>query len=413
VNPSRRNLYILTFVLFVVMLGYGIVIPILPFYVEDMGAGGMELGLLVASYAVMRLICGPIWGSLSDRVGRKPILIIGILGYAITMLWFGLATQLWMLFAARILSGILSSATAPTSMAYIGDSTPEKERGGGMGMLGAAGGVGTILGPALGGLLAGDSFSLPFFIAAGLSLLSLLLAWLFLPESLPAGERTGLRQAAGNPTGENAAGKGIVDLRLWLQTVHSPLGILFVLTFISTCGLMIFASIFGLYALERFGFGPQDVGVMMMVLGLVSAVAQGGLAGPLTRRWGDEAVIRGGLLATTAGFGWMLLADSYWMILLATAFFGLATALQIPALTSLTSRRATLPQGIVMGLSNSFVSLGRIFGPLLAGFLFDVNIRLPYAGGIAVMGLGFVVSVVFVETQHAASTPRGKVANRP
>jgi len=407
VNPSRRNLYILTFVLFVVMLGYGIVIPILPFYVEDMGAGGMELGLLVASYAVMRLICGPIWGSLSDRVGRKPILIIGILGYAITMLWFGLATQLWMLFAARILSGILSSATAPTSMAYIGDSTPEKERGGGMGMLGAAGGVGTILGPALGGLLAGDSFSLPFFIAAGLSLLSLLLAWLFLPESLPAGERTGLRQAAGNPTGENAAGKGIVDLRLWLQTVRSPLGILFVLTFISTCGLMIFASIFGLYALERFGFGPQDVGVMMMVLGLVSAVAQGGLAGPLTRRWGDEAVIRGGLLATIAGFGWMLLADSYWMILLATAFFGLATALQIPALTSLTSRRATLPQGIVMGLSNSFVSLGRIFGPLLAGFLFDVNIRLPYAGGIAVMGLGFVVSVVFVETQHAASLRRG------
>ena len=406
-NPSKRNLYILTFVLFVVMLGYGIVIPILPFYVEDMGAGGTELGLLVASYAVMRLICGPIWGSLSDRVGRKPILIIGILGYAITMLWFGLATQLWMLFAARILSGILSSATAPTSMAYIGDSTPEKERGGGMGMLGAAGGVGTILGPALGGLLAGDSFSLPFFIAAGLSLLSLLLAWLFLPESLPAGERTGLRQAAGNPTGENAAGKGIVDLRLWLQTVRSPLGILFVLTFISTCGLMIFASIFGLYALERFGFGPQDVGVMMMVLGLVSAVAQGGLAGPLTRRWGDEAVIRGGLLATIAGFGWMLLADSYWMILLATAFFGLATTLQIPALTSLTSRRATLPQGIVMGLSNSFVSLGRIFGPLLAGFLFDVNIRLPYAGGIAVMGLGFVVSVVFVETQHAASLRRG------
>ena len=97
-NASKRNLYILTFVLFVVMLGYGIIIPILPFYVDEMGAGGTELGLLVASYAVMRLICGPIWGSLSDRVGRKPILMIGILGYAVTMLWFGLATELWMLF---------------------------------------------------------------------------------------------------------------------------------------------------------------------------------------------------------------------------------------------------------------------------------------------------------------------------
>ncbi len=131
-NASKRNLYILTFVLFVVMLGYGIIIPILPFYIESMGAGGMELGLLVASYAVMRLIFGPIWGGISDRVGRKPILLIGIFGYVLTMTWFGLATQLWMLFAARILSGILSSATAPTTMAYIGDSASEEERGGGI-----------------------------------------------------------------------------------------------------------------------------------------------------------------------------------------------------------------------------------------------------------------------------------------
>ena len=131
-NTQRRNLYILTFVLFVVMLGYGIIIPIFAFYIESMSAGGTELGLLVASYAVMRLIFGPIWGGLSDRVGRKPILLIGILGYVITMTWFGLATQLWMLFAARILAGILSSATAPTTMAYVSDSTPEDERGGGM-----------------------------------------------------------------------------------------------------------------------------------------------------------------------------------------------------------------------------------------------------------------------------------------
>ena len=104
-NASKRNLYILTFVLFVVMLGYGIIIPIFPFYIENMGAGGTELGLLTASYAVMRLIFGPIWGGLSDRFGRKPILLIGILGYVITMVWFGLANTLWMLFAARILVG--------------------------------------------------------------------------------------------------------------------------------------------------------------------------------------------------------------------------------------------------------------------------------------------------------------------
>lgn len=382
-NTSRRNLYILVFVLFVVMLGYGIIIPILPFYIEDMGAGGTELGLLVASYAVMRLICGPVWGSLSDRVGRKPILIIGILGYAITMVWFGLATQLWMLFAARILSGILSSATAPTTMAYISDSTPEDERGGGMGMLGAAGGVGTILGPALGGFLAGDSLSTPFFIAAGLSVLSLLLALRFLPESLPVENR----QKAVND-------QPILDVRAWLQAARGPLGVLFALTFISTCGLMIFANIFGLYALERFNFGPQEVGVMMMVLGLVSAVAQGALAGPLTRHWGDETVIKAGLLATALGFGLMLLANTYFTIMLATAFFGLATALQMPAISSLTSKRAMVPQGIAMGLSNSFISLGRIFGPVFGGAIFDINILLPYLAGAVVMGIGFIVSLI-------------------
>ncbi len=382
-KTSKRNLLILTFVLFVVMLGYGIVIPILPFYIEEMGAGGTELGLLVASYAVMRLICGPIWGSLSDRAGRKPILIIGILGYAITMLWFGLATRLWMLFAARILSGILSSATAPTTMAYISDSTPETERGGGMGMLGAAGGIGTILGPALGGFLGGDSLSVPFFVAAGLSVLSLLLTWSLLPESLPMENR----QKTENQ-------KGFLDVQVWMQAVRSPVGILFALTFISTCGLMIFANVFGLYALERFSFGPQEVGVMMMVLGLVSAVAQGGLAGPLTKRWGDEAVIKGGFLVTALGFGLMLLARDTFTILLTTAFFGLGTALQVPALTSLTSKRAAVPQGIAMGLSNSFVSLGRIFGPLFGGAIFDINIILPYLGGSAIMGIGFIVSLV-------------------
>jgi DHA1 family multidrug resistance protein-like MFS transporter len=192
IKNQRKNLYILAFSLVVVMLGFGIVIPIMPFYVEQLGAGGTELGLLVASYAVMRLICGPFWGSLSDRIGRKPILMIGIFGYGITMILFGLATELWMLFLFRALSGILSSATSPTTMAYIGDSTPEKERGQGMGILGAAVGVGTILGPGLGGLLAGENLATPFFIAGGLSFIALLLIWLFLPESLPAADRRGI-----------------------------------------------------------------------------------------------------------------------------------------------------------------------------------------------------------------------------
>lgn len=380
---QKRNLYILFLILLVVMLGYGMITPLLPFYIEDMGAGGAELGLLVASYAVMRMVCGPVWGGLSDRFGRKPILLIGILGYVVTMLWFGLADRLWMLFAARILAGILSSATAPTTMAFVSDSTPEEERGGGMGMLGAASGIGAILGPVLGGLLGNKSIALPFFIAAGLAALSLLLAWVFLPESLPPEKRQPAK-----------TGEAFLDLRTWMGAIRSPIGPLFNLTFISTSGLMIFASVFGLYALQRFNYGPQEVGVMMMVLGLVSALAQGVFVGPLTRHWGDAAVLKASLLASAFGFGFLLLADSYLTILLTTAFLGLASALQISSLMSLTSKRAEIPSGIAMGLSNAFISLGRIFGPIIGGLLLDVNLLFPYLAGAAVMLLGFIVSLV-------------------
>jgi len=172
---NRRNIAILTFALIVVMLGYGLVIPLFPFYIEKLGAGGSHLGLLISTSALLELLFGPIWGSVSDRVGRKPILLLGLLGYALSSLLFGLSTELWMLFASRALSGVLSSATTATALAYISDSTSERDRGGGMGMLGAAMGLGLILGPAAGGWMGGSSLALPFFIAAGSSLLALVL----------------------------------------------------------------------------------------------------------------------------------------------------------------------------------------------------------------------------------------------
>ena len=159
---------------------------------------------------------------------------------------------------------------------------------------------------------------------------------------------------------------------------------------------MIFASVFGLYAIEKFSFDPDDIGIMMMVLGLISAVTQGILAGPLTKRWGDETVIKLALLGTAFGFIFLLLANSYLMILAATAFFALMTALQVPALTSLTSRRAEVPQGIAMGLSNAFVSLGRIVGPIWGGIALDIQAGLPYLSGAVVMVTGFGMSLAWL-----------------
>src|SRR5512136_95792 len=195
----NKNVVILSFALVVVTLGFGMVIPLFPFYIERMGGGGKELGLLVAVASFTELLFGPVWGSISDRTGRKPILMIGVLGYGLSLLFFGLATELWMLFAARALSGVLSSATLSTAMAFIGDSTTKEERGGGMGAIGAAAGLGVILGPGLGGWLAGDSLSTPFFVGAALSLVSVLLIALLVPETLS-------REARAQATGKISVG---------------------------------------------------------------------------------------------------------------------------------------------------------------------------------------------------------------
>lgn len=401
-TSNRRNLLILSFTLVVATLGFGVVIPIIPFYMESMGAGGTELGLLVASYAVMRLIFSPLWGSISDKVGRKPIMMIGILGYGITMVLFGLATELWMLFAARILSGVLSSATSPTTMAYIGDSTSEEDRGGGMGMMGAAVGIGTIFGPALGGLLAGESLSVPFLIAGGMSILALILIAIFLPESLPQAARQ-----------SSIKGIQLPEFKLWRQALTSPIGILLVLAFVMTTGMMIFYGIFGLYALDRFSYGPQQVGIIFMVVGIISALTQGILTGPLTKRWGEAPLIKVAMLVSSIGFVFIVLADSFWTVMLSIGVFIFASALLIPTVTSLTSKRAESMQGMAMGLTNSFISLGRIVGPLWAGLVYDLNLIFPYISGAVIMAAGFVVSAIWLKGEEPMTVPGGEVGQTP
>ena len=314
------------------------------------------------------------------------------------MVLFGLATNLWMLFVARILSGILSSATSPTTMAYIGDSTSEEDRGGGMGMLGAAVGLGTIFGPALGGFIAGDSLSMPFFIAGGMSILAMILIALLLPESLPIDARQVSTKKIPLP-----------EFRLWWQALFSPIGIMLVLAFILTTGLMIFYGIFGLYALERFGYGPEEVGIVFMVVGLVTALTQGILTGPLTRRWGESPVIKVGMMGSAIAFTLMAFADNYWSLLVTTALFVFTTAILTPAVSSLTSKRAETQQGMAMGLSNSFMSLGRIAGPLWAGFVFDINFIFPYISGAVIMAVGFLVSLFWLRDDEPVAVAGGEV----
>jgi DHA1 family multidrug resistance protein-like MFS transporter len=180
-NQQRRNLIILSIILVVAMLGYGMVIPIFPFYIESMGASGDDLGLLIAVGAFTELVFGPIWGSVSDRKGRKPVLMVGMIGVALSLVLMGLADRFYALLAARAFSGVLSAALSSTALAYISDSSSEKDRGAGIGILGGAAELGIIVGPALGGLLGSASLSMPFMIAAVFSFVTVLLIWLFLP----------------------------------------------------------------------------------------------------------------------------------------------------------------------------------------------------------------------------------------
>jgi MFS transporter, DHA1 family, multidrug resistance protein len=389
-SNQRRNLVLLYFTLTVILLGFGVVIPLEAFLVDQFGASGQELGLLISLFALFQLIFAPIWGALSDQFGRKPLLIVGALGNALALLMFGLATELWMLFAARALNGLFSAATLPTAMAFISDSTSKEDRGGGMGVIGAAMGTGMVLGPGLGGWLGRESLSLPFFAAGGLSLAAALLIFLLLPESLAPEKRSARVKV-------NLAGRGKA---MW-QGIAGPLGILFGMGFLVSFGLSNMEGIFGLFALERFGFGPSQVGTVMMVVGTVVALVQMTLTGPATKRFGEWAVIKGSLVGLAGAFLLMLTAVDLPTLMLTTGFFAFTNAMLRPSIASLISKEAETDQGIALGLNNSFMSLGRFVGPLLAGFLFDIRVSLPYLIGSLIMLFGFLMLQYFTSRKTA------------
>lgn len=381
----NKNLLILFFTMVVMMLGFGIVIPIMPFYVEHFGAGGSELGLMMAIFSLMQFIFSPIWGDLSDRYGRKPVLVAGVLGNALSLVLFALAPNMTWLIIFRGLGGMLSAATLPTAMAFISDSTSAENRGGGMGIIGAAMGVGMIIGPGLGGWMGQVSLTAPFYLAAALSLLAMLLIWAFLPESHPVEHRvTGGRRVRGPQLG------------LMWQSLRGPLGFLLFLAFLVNFGLANFEGIFGLYAQERFGYGPSEVGTIMTVIGLISVIIQGVITGLATRKLGEVRVILLSLIGSALGFGLMLVAFDFVTVLLTVAFFVFSNAMLRPVLASLTSKMTDGGQGMALGMNNAFQSLGRVVGPMLAGLLFDYNIDLPYTSAALIMLVSFALGMIWL-----------------
>ncbi len=380
-NPKNKNMIILIISLIVVMMGYGIAMPVLPFYIKSLGGSGVHYGILIASYGVMQFIFAPVWGSLSDKYGRKPLLLLGVLGLGAAMLLFAFSTALWMLYTAQVISGSLSSAALPSAQAYAGDITAREERGKAMGRIGGAIGLGIIFGPGLGGLLASSSLSTPFLVASGFCILTFLIILAGLPESLSRENRA-----------SNLEIKFMQVKGLW-QIIFTPIGFGLLVAFVAIFGQAIFGSIYGLYALIRFDYGPEQVGTILMVMGLMYALAQGLVVGPMTRRFGERKVITLALAGSSMGFVLILLSGTFVTILISISFFILFNSLLKPSALALVSMNTTVRQGQAMGFAESYMSLGRIMGPLWGGVIFDLNLYLPFLSGALVFFITFLAAL--------------------
>ena len=389
-----KHLFVLLACLFVVMIGLGITMPVLPFYVERLALAegvsrqsvAIHVGFLTGVYALGQLIFAPVWGRLSDRTGRRPLILIGIAGYVVAQVLFGLATSLWLLYAARILGGILSSATLPASAAYVADMTTDEERGRGMAWLGTAVSLGFVVGPALGGILARrdlhftaryghfmiNSFSVPFFAAAALGLLTLFAAMRWLPESVPA--------PAAHATGEETD----TDWRKLARSLGPLLG----LALAGQFGLAIFEATFALYAQAKFNYGPAEVGAVFVVCGLVMTVFQVGAVGFLAGRIREIYQIGGGFGLMGTSLALLVMARPKFFVFALVGLLALGTAFVSPNLAALISKRGGNRRvGAALGVQNAANSLGQASGPLLGSALFVWQMNAPYllTGALLVM----------------------------
>ena len=378
---NRRALAILFLTLFLLMLGVGIIIPNIAYLAQENRATAFQISLLFTLYSLMQFLCAPFWGHLSDRIGRKPVLLLGLLGNAAGLALFGISSGLPMLYAARGLSGLMSSAALPTAMAYVADVTDDKSRGRGMGFLGAAMGLGFIFGPALGGLLSRFGHGVPFLAAAALNLLTCLLAAAFLRESL--GTRA---SAAGEaPAGFAAAVPG-AGLPRPLRAIGSPLLRFYLVAFFVTFAMGALESIFPLFIQARFGFGARDMGVMFLFMGTAVFLVQGFVLGRLIQSVGEENVMLGGLMVNALGFLLVIAATGRVSLTAALLVSGVGNQVMRPTNASLITKRTTRGRGAAIGIMDSFDSAGRILGPIMAGSLYGPrHPSWPYLASAAIL----------------------------
>jgi DHA1 family tetracycline resistance protein-like MFS transporter len=386
---------ILFLIVFVDLVGFGVIIPLLPFYGEHFQASPATVGLLMATYSFTQFLSAPVLGRLSDRLGRRPILCLSLAGAALSYLLLAFADHLWMLFAARALGGIMAGNIS-TAFAYVADVTTPSNRARGMGLIGAAFGLGFIFGPAIGGLLAGADpahadYRSPALVAFALSLTALVLCLSVLKESLPM---------------ERRARSGDVTTSRWQwlrQALRDPgIKLIILMSFLATFVFSGMETTFAMWSRRQFGWGPEQNGYLFAYVGILSALIQGGLVGRLAPMFGERRLVAAGAMLLAIGMLLLPFSGSLWLLLAAMAAVATGFSMVTPSLNSLLSLQVGAgTQGGMMGVGRSATTLARIVGPGFAGGLFHfLGRNWPFYAGAAIM-----VAVMVMAGRRAIEAP--------
>jgi len=379
---KNRASAVLFMAVLVDMIGFGIVIPVLPFYATSFGASPLVVTALFAAYSAMQMIATPVWGRVSDQHGRRPLLVAGLFASAVSHLIFGLAGSLWLLFISRLAAGA-AGGTISVAHAYIADTTTAEDRAHHMGLVGAAAGLGVMIGPAIGGFVSQWGLGLPGFVAAGLSALNGLAAWALLAESRP-------RKAGPHKRSGQAA-----TLEGWFRTMTSqPISLMMVVYFLAISSFTGMTALLALYTEAEFGMNARDMGIVFSIAGGATVVVRGVLLGRLVKRFGERAVMKLGAAGLFLSLIIMpILPSGLWVgIVIVLYAFGAGTL--FPTLATLVSFATDAEsQGAVLGGSQVVGGLGRVTGPIWYGALFqDFGHDSPFIVGAVLVATSFLLA---------------------
>lgn len=392
---NRGAILLLMFNIFVGFVGVGLVIPIMPTYMNVLGITGTVVGLLVAVFSLTQFMVAPYAGSWSDRYGRKWIIVAGMFLFAVSELIFGLANNALLLFLSRMLGGVSVAFIMPSVLAYVIDITTEEDRGMGMGWINAAISTGFIIGPAIGGFLAEYGLRVPFFAAAGAAGLSAVISMIILPESLDKSKRLATEAR------KERKGNQLAQL---MRSYRTPYFTGLTIILITSLGLSQFETVLGLFVDHKYGYTPGEIAWLIMIGAVVGAVMQLTLFGRLINWIGEKKLAVYCLLLMAVFMVMTIFSAQYWMMVVSVTVVFLAVDFVRPAISTYFSRIAGNDQGLVAGLNTSYTSLGNIVGPMLAGALFDIQINSPFLVGSLIALGGWLLSLRWLRKQSERSS---------